>query len=80
KYFIASRLLPCTAADVSVKKYTSDDNVGPPPTDRLTEVLHAYTHFTYVMSNHHFLVSDLQGIFDKDKVLCLFDPQSHTYV
>ncbi len=98
KYFIASLLLPCGPADGAVIKYTGNDNVGPLPKDPMTALLHAYTHFTYIYTNHQLLICDLQGklpvtsdytgiikrnllgLFDKNKALCLFDPQAHMSV
>ncbi|KAJ7590373.1 kinase-like domain-containing protein [Mycena floridula] len=80
-HFIASPLLPCGPADGNVMNYTGNDNVGPALTaqDHLTRVLHAFTHFTYVASEGQVFICDLQGIFDANRVLCLFDPQSHTF-
>ncbi|KAJ7595750.1 hypothetical protein C8J56DRAFT_756960, partial [Mycena floridula] len=78
-HFIANLLLPCGPAD-------GNDNVGPAPTtqDHLTTVLHAFTHFTYVASEGQVLICNLQGSFcisvDANRVLCLFDLQSHMYV
>ncbi|KAJ7574105.1 hypothetical protein C8J56DRAFT_902733 [Mycena floridula] len=46
RYFIATPLLPCGPADAGVKKYTGNDDVGAPPTDHLTAVLHAFMHYT----------------------------------
>lgn len=97
KYFIASLLLPCGPADGAVIKYTGNDNVGPLSKDPMMALLYAYTHFTYIYTDHQLLICDLQGklsvtldytgikwhllgLFDKNKALCLFDPQAHTSV
>ncbi|KIK59295.1 hypothetical protein GYMLUDRAFT_1004687 [Collybiopsis luxurians FD-317 M1] len=77
KEFLATPLLPCSEADPQIAKYTGNDDVGEAPKDRLTSLMHAYMHYTYVMTKKTLLICDLQGTFNKDKVLCLIDPQSH---
>ncbi|KAJ3727490.1 hypothetical protein C8R42DRAFT_572164, partial [Lentinula raphanica] len=79
--FLATPLLPCGEADSPIAKYTGNDNVGEPPrTDRsITALMHAYMHYTYVMSGKSLLICDIQGMFDDKMELCLIDPQSHRY-
>ncbi|KAJ3837557.1 kinase-like domain-containing protein [Lentinula raphanica] len=78
--FLATPLLPCGEADSPIAKYTGNDNVGEPPrTDRsITALMHAYMHYTYVMSGKSLLICDIQGMFDDKMELCLIDPQSHS--
>ncbi|CAK5281242.1 unnamed protein product, partial [Mycena citricolor] len=63
KHFIATRLLPCSAADEPVKKFTGNDDCGPPPgpRDLLTATIHAFSHFCVVYTLHDVAVCDLQG-------------------
>ncbi|KIP10696.1 hypothetical protein PHLGIDRAFT_65167, partial [Phlebiopsis gigantea 11061_1 CR5-6] len=81
EFFLATPLLPCALSNGvhgSVKKYTGNNLPGP-VTDRLTEVIHAFVHFTYIYTRDSILFCDLQGALDKKGRLCLIDPQAHTY-
>ncbi|KAG6852320.1 hypothetical protein C0991_000859 [Blastosporella zonata] len=60
--FIATPLLPSTAIDAPIMKFTGNDNTGdaPKPGDYLTMALHAFTHFTILYTHHNFVLCDLQ--------------------
>ncbi|THU96675.1 hypothetical protein K435DRAFT_664020, partial [Dendrothele bispora CBS 962.96] len=77
--FIATPLLPCGEANDPIQKYTGNENVGQPPNDRMTSLMHSFMHYTYVMSEKSLLFCDIQGILDMSNVLCLIDPQVHRY-
>ena len=71
-----------------------DCGAAPARNDLLTMAIHAFAHFVVVYSKEAFLLCDLQGKtkqflfitasqhppgrFDKDRVMCLFDPQNHS--
>ncbi|KAG6855327.1 hypothetical protein H0H87_004907 [Tephrocybe sp. NHM501043] len=78
--FIATPLLPCGTIDAPIKKFTGNDNTGPAPIagDRMTMALHAFTHFTILCSRSNFVLCDLQGMCNKNGVMTLIDPQSHS--
>ncbi|KIK53701.1 hypothetical protein GYMLUDRAFT_138572, partial [Collybiopsis luxurians FD-317 M1] len=78
--FLVTPLLPCDEADPPPVKYTGNLGVGEAPRDRVIFLMHAYAHYTYVASQKTLLLCDLQGTYDKQKVLCLIDPQSHRSV
>jgi len=99
-YFIATPLLPCGAADPLVEKYTGNGTLGP-ATDDMSKAIHAFVHWSLVVSDNTLLFCDLQGglwhrvylhpsseesnefitgSLDMKGVLCLIDPQGHTYV
>ncbi|KAF5372080.1 hypothetical protein D9758_005094 [Tetrapyrgos nigripes] len=78
EHFLATPLLPCGPADPPVQKYTGYDNVGASPSDRTTALMHAFMHYSYKLSKGGLLLCDLQGVRDRDGVLCLIDPQCHT--
>ncbi|KAF8811841.1 hypothetical protein BYT27DRAFT_7208146 [Phlegmacium glaucopus] len=75
--FIATPLLPCGELDGKIKKFTGNDEFGDAD-DHLTKAIHAFSHFTAVYTQKNIILCDLQGMFDRDKVMCLIDPQGHT--
>lgn len=74
----------------------SGDAGNPPgPGEDLMTALHAFTHYVVVFSCGNLLLCDIQsrfklnsvhplvltlGMLDKNGVMCLIDPQSHSYV
>ncbi|KAF8445061.1 hypothetical protein L210DRAFT_3394110, partial [Boletus edulis BED1] len=79
RHFIATRLLPCGEIDGPLRKFTGSSEIGK-ATDDLTKAVHAFAHFMLIYTSGFLLLSDLQGLFDARRVMCLFDPQGHTYV
>ncbi|KIK76850.1 hypothetical protein PAXRUDRAFT_93759, partial [Paxillus rubicundulus Ve08.2h10] len=79
RHFIATHLLPCGEVDGPLYKFTRSSEIGP-ATDDLTKVIHAFAHFMLIYTSGFLLLSDLQGLYDARCVMCLFDPQGHTYV
>ncbi|KJA15082.1 hypothetical protein HYPSUDRAFT_149593 [Hypholoma sublateritium FD-334 SS-4] len=75
--FLATPLLPCGRFDDPVKKFTGSDNLGP-ASDDLTCAIHAFVHFAWVYSREQILFCDVQGTYDRKKIMCLIDPQAHT--
>lgn len=61
-YFIATPLLPCSAVDAPVKKFTGNDSIGDAH-DHLTKAVHAFAHFSVIYSHSNILFCDLQGQF-----------------
>ena len=78
-HFLATHLLPCRMFD-KVTKFTGSDDIATPVADPMTKAIHAFAHFSYVYSRGFLLFCDLQGIYDNDGRMCLFDTQVHTYV
>jgi Alpha-kinase family len=60
EYFIATPLLPCSAVDGLVKKFTGNDSIGD-ANDHLTKAVHAFAHFSVIYSHSNILFCDLQG-------------------
>ncbi|KAH7907579.1 kinase-like domain-containing protein, partial [Hygrophoropsis aurantiaca] len=79
RYFIATRLLPCGKVDGELRKFTGNDDIGPLDDD-LTRAIHAFAHFMLIYTSGYLLLADLQGLYDTKRVMCLIDPQGHTYV
>ncbi|EDR15925.1 uncharacterized protein LACBIDRAFT_301407 [Laccaria bicolor S238N-H82] len=79
KYFLATKLLPCSKADGSIKKFTRNDEIGN-AMDDLTKAIHAFAHFLLIYSHSHLLFCDLRGAYDFNGKMCLFNPQAHTFV
>ena len=59
--FIATPLLPCVPSDPPICKYTGNGSVGP-ANDDLTKAIHAFVHFSLVVSKESLLFCDLQGL------------------
>ncbi|KAJ7015903.1 kinase-like domain-containing protein, partial [Mycena alexandri] len=76
--FLATRLLPCGSIDKPIQKFTGNSDCGNAPTDAMTEQLHAFSHFIGVYSDGDAMLCDLQGLYDRRKVMVLIDPQMHT--
>lgn len=58
--FIATRLLPCSEIDRPIQKFTGNDSLGEAKDD-MTMAIHAYTHFTSIVTRSTVVVTDLQG-------------------
>ncbi|PPQ82660.1 hypothetical protein CVT25_007550 [Psilocybe cyanescens] len=78
-HFIATLLLPCSILDEKIRKFTGNDDMGD-ANDHITKAVHAFTHFTALYTHKNIILCDLQGMLDHNKVMCLIDPQGHTYV
>jgi hypothetical protein len=93
--FLATRLLPCGPVDQPIQKFTGNNDCGAAPTDPITLVLHAFSHFIAVYTGNDAILCDLQGtasqfcghiltflpgMYDRKRVMVLIDPQMHTYV
>ena len=76
-HFIATPLLPCGELDAPIRKFTGNDQVGP-ANNHITQLIHAFAHFTYLCSGGTLVFCDLQGASDKNDILRLIDPQVHT--
>ncbi|KAJ7166547.1 hypothetical protein C8R43DRAFT_1232520 [Mycena crocata] len=76
--FLATRLLPCGPVDKPIHKFTGNHDCGGAPKDPMTMVLHAFSHFVPVFTNNDSILCDLQGMYDRNKVMVLIDPQMHT--
>lgn len=78
--FLATRYLPCGAADKPIQKFTGNEDCGSPPdpNDALTFAIHAFTHFTMMYTKNNLVFCDLQGMYDREGNMVLIDPQSHS--
>ncbi|OCH87813.1 hypothetical protein OBBRIDRAFT_837088 [Obba rivulosa] len=76
-HFIATLLLPCRMVDGGLVKMMGNDIFGN-PTNNLEKAVHAFVHFAWIASKGHMMFCDLQGLYDRDRILCLIDPQCHT--
>ncbi|KAJ7207274.1 hypothetical protein GGX14DRAFT_396679 [Mycena pura] len=78
--FIATRYLPCSPVDKAVQKFTGNADCGNPPDhgDSLTAAIHAFTHFTLLYTGNGLVFCDLQGLFNREGIMMLIDPQSHS--
>ncbi|KAJ7910707.1 kinase-like domain-containing protein, partial [Mycena leptocephala] len=78
--FIATRYLPCSPVDKAIQKFTGNADCGNPPDhgDSLTAAIHAFTHFTLLYTGNGLVFCDLQGLFNREGIMMLIDPQSHS--
>ncbi|EFI28277.1 atypical/Alpha protein kinase [Coprinopsis cinerea okayama7 len=76
-WFLATPLLRCGPFDPPFRKFTGNDEMGPPE-DAITAAVHAFAHFSYVYSGGDLVFCDLQGGRDSSGRVCLVDPQCHT--
>jgi hypothetical protein len=92
-YFLATRLLPCGLFE-HMKKFTGNDDVCDAHDD-LSKAIHTFAHFSLQYTHGHLVLCDLQGVpndliafqtdcfvglFDRNKVMHLVDPQCHMCV
>ncbi|CAK5279100.1 unnamed protein product [Mycena citricolor] len=76
--FLATPYLPVGTAEAKIEKFTGGWDCGSPPNDRLTAIIHAFTHWMIVYTGKQFVLTDLQGMYDEHNVMKLMDPQSHS--
>ncbi|KAG9316858.1 hypothetical protein JVU11DRAFT_2930 [Chiua virens] len=69
QHFIAMRLLPCGEIDGPLRKFTGNSKIGK-ATDDLTKAVHAFAHFMLIYMSGFLLLSNLQGLFDAQHVMC----------
>ena len=60
-HFIATPLLPCGRVDPPVEKYTGNGTLGQAKDD-ITKAIHAFVHYSLVISENNLLFCDLQGM------------------
>ena len=61
RYFLATPLLPCRAIDGGLRKFCGNEELGVPE-DHLSMAVHAYIHFSWLLSGSHIFFCDLQGM------------------
>ncbi|KAJ6520576.1 hypothetical protein DFH09DRAFT_1426935 [Mycena vulgaris] len=78
--FIATRYLPCSPSEQGLQKFTGNADCGSPPkeSESLTAAIHSFTHFTVIYTQASLVFCDLQGMCNRDGVMMLIDPQSHS--
>ncbi|KAJ7783957.1 hypothetical protein DFH07DRAFT_948945 [Mycena maculata] len=76
-HFLATRLLP-GPADLAIQKFTGNQDCGADPTDSMTMAIHAFSHYVPIYTDNNLVLCDLQGMYDRRKVMTLVDPQSHS--
>ncbi|KAJ7138884.1 hypothetical protein C8R46DRAFT_1234129 [Mycena filopes] len=77
-HFLATRFLPCGPTDTPIQKFTGNTDCGGEPTDFLTQGIHAFSHYVPIYTGNELVLCDLQGMCDRNGVMTLVDPQSHS--
>ena len=96
RHFIATRLLPCGEIDGPLRKFTGSSEIGKATDDLTNAIhafahfMLIYTSGSLLLSDLQgerlftmyttILLKPSLGLFDARRVMCLFDPQGHTYV